>query len=60
MTMPQAWIFAQLVEARASLHDVTRETWNQCLLSIMETVRRLSPLESGETQYLHSVSRSVA
>jgi hypothetical protein len=42
-TMPHAWIFAQLVEARTGLHDVTGDTWNRCVLAVMDSVRSGAP-----------------
>jgi hypothetical protein len=59
-SMPQAWLFAELADARSALPELTRETWNECLLFAINAMGRRSPMGHGDTQYLRSLVRSVA
>jgi hypothetical protein len=60
MTMPHAWVFAELMDARAALADLTLATWNECLKAIMDAAGRQLFKKRGGSQYLRSLVRSVA
>lgn len=57
--MPQAWVFSELVAARATLTDLAEEVWNECLRVVMDSVRYHSTLDQGDISYLEFVSPMI-